>query len=395
MFMFSVASLLALLALSVTGSPVEVRNSPITLPMTRRPAFSNVTDLLRHDEALIAALTEYSTHGRRVQSVPLTDFYGGYSVPVRIGNPTTIYHLVVDSLYGITWVGASTRYVSGTGINTGVPMSFDYGYGSFQGTSFQDSMTFGPDNPSLSINYMQFGVAYNSEGFGYFDGVLGIGPRVFTGDIPTVTDYLFDQDSISQSVVSIFFQPAGVGAVEDSDGEISFGGVDRRRYAGRRIDYTYITDNPRSSQYWGIDQRHRWRRELWLHLSLDCIWYAFERYEAATGGIKNAATGLLQISLDQYNALRDLNFHIGGEVYEFTRNAQMWPRFLNYRLDGGGGDGDDDIFLIVRGLANPTGSGLDFINGYVFLQRFYIVLNSSTRPRVGFASTPFTYYISN
>ncbi|KAG2352026.1 aspartic peptidase domain-containing protein, partial [Suillus spraguei] len=392
--MFSVASLLALLALSVTGSPVEVRNSPITLPMTRRPAFSNVTDLLRHDEALIAALTEYSTHGRRAQSVPLTDFYGGYSVPVRIGNPTTIYHLVVDSLYGITWVGASTRYVSYTGINTGVPMSFDYGYGSFQGTSFQDSMTFGPDNPSLSINYMQFGVAYNSEGFGHFDGVLGIGPRVFTGDIPTVTDYLFDQGSIFQSVVGIFFRPADAGAVENSDGEISFGGVNRQ---------SDITANPRSSQYWGIDQRITYGGVDILEdtagvVNCGCtfLWIAsdaFERYEAATGGIKNAATGLLQISLDQYNALRDLNFHIGGAVYEFTRNAQIWPRFLNYRLPGGGGD--DDIFLIVRGLANPTGSGLDFINGYVFLQRFYTVLNSSTRPRVGFAPTPFTYYISN
>jgi hypothetical protein len=62
---------------------------------------------------------------------------------------------------------------------------------------------------------------------------------------------------------------------------------------------------------------------------------------------------------------------------------------LNNRLDGGGGD--DDIFLIVKGLASPTGSGLDFINGYVFLQRFYTVFDGSIRPRVGFARTPYTH----
>ncbi|KAG2351431.1 hypothetical protein BDR07DRAFT_1444360 [Suillus spraguei] len=72
-------SLLALLDLSVMGSPVEVRNSTITLPMTRRLTFSNVTDLLRHDEALVAALREYNTHGRRA-TVPLTTFHWGYTV---------------------------------------------------------------------------------------------------------------------------------------------------------------------------------------------------------------------------------------------------------------------------------------------------------------------------
>ncbi|KAG2361771.1 aspartic peptidase domain-containing protein [Suillus spraguei] len=388
--MFSVASLLALLALSVTGSPVEVRNSPITLPMTRRPAFFNVTDLLRHDEALVAALTEYSTHGRRAKNFPLTDFHGGYAVSIGIGNPATTYHLIVDSLYGITWVGASTRYMSSTGINTGMSMRFDYGYGSVQGTLFEDSMTFGTDDPLLSINHMQFGVASTSEGFG-FDGVLGIGPGAFTGGIPTVTDYLFKQKFIQRRVVSIFFQPAGAGAVQDGDGEISFGGVNQHRTAGY-IGYTEITANSRSSQYWGINQRITYGDSTvilgdtagvvncgctFLYIASD----AFERYKTATGGIENAATGLLQISPDQH------------EVYAFIPNAQIWPRSLNHMLDGGGSK--DDIFLIVQGLADPTGSGFDFINGYVFLQRFHAVFDSGKKRRVGFARTLFTYSTDN
>ncbi|KAG2356703.1 aspartic peptidase A1 [Suillus spraguei] len=404
--MFSVASFLALLVLPVTGSPVEVRNSPITLPMTRRLTFSNVTDLSRHDEALIAALTEYNAHGRR-DSVPLSNFVWGYSVSVSIGNPTTIYNLIVDSASAITWVGANTRYVSNTGTDIGVPVGGHYHFGSFQGTLFKDSMTFGTNGPS--INQMQFGVASTSQGFA-FDGVLGIGPRDLTrgtlnspeATLPTVADYLVQRGAIRKPVVGIFFQPISAGTALIGDGEISFGGANRQRYTGR-IQYTDITLTPHSSQYWGIDQAITYGDThildytagivncgcTFLYIASD----AFERYQAATGGTMNAANRLLQISPNQYTALRNLYFHIDEYTYRFVPNAQIWPRSLNYRLDGGGDD--NDIFLIVKGLDSPTGSGFDFINGYVFLQRFYVVFDGSMRPRVGFARTPYTRANSN
>ncbi|KAG2357539.1 aspartic peptidase A1 [Suillus spraguei] len=403
--MFSVAFFLALLALPVTGSPVEVRNSPITLPMTSRLAFSNVSDLLRHDEALIAALTQYNAHGRR-DSVPLTNFDWGYSVSVGIGNPTRFYNLIVDSASAITWVGAYNQYVSSTGTNIGVPVGGIYQFGSFQGTLFEDSMTFGPDQ--LSINGMRFGVASTSEGFA-FDGVLGIGPRGLTRGIlnspeatlPTVADYLVQRRAIRKPIVGIFFQPIGVGAPLIGGGEISFGGANRQRYTGR-IEYTDITLTPYSSQYWGIDQAITYGDTpildytagivncgcTFLYIASD----AFERYQAATGGTMNA-NGLLQISFNQYLALHNLYFRIGEYTYRFVPNAQIWPRSLNYRIDGG--DGDDDIFLIVKRLDLPTGSGLDFINGYVFLQRFYAVFDGSITPRVGFARTLYTRDKSN
>ncbi|KAG2355053.1 aspartic peptidase domain-containing protein [Suillus spraguei] len=382
----------------VTGSPVEVRNSPITLPMTRRLAFSNVSDLLRHDEALIAALTEYNAHGRR-DSVPLKNFHWGYTVSVDIGNPTRTYELIVDSASAITWVGGHTQYVSSTGTNIGVPVGGTYQYGSFQGTLFEDSMTFGTDE--LSIDRMRFGVASTSQGFA-FDGVLGIGPRGLThGTLPTVVDYLVQQYAIRRPIVGIFFKPIGVGAALIGDGEISFGGANRQRYTGT-IRYTDITDIPPSSQYWGINQRITYGDTpildytagivncgyTFLYIASD----AFERYQAATGGTMNAANGLLQISHIQYLRLHNLYFHIGQVTYIFVPNAQIWPRSLNHKLDGGG---DDDIFLVVKGLEFATGSGLDFINGYVFLQRFYVVFSGSMRPRIGFARTLYSRDESN
>ncbi|KAG2071175.1 hypothetical protein BDR04DRAFT_1154783 [Suillus decipiens] len=77
-------------------------------------------------------------------------------------------------------------------------------------------------------------------------------------------------------------------------------------------------------------------------------------------------------------------------IYKLSSNAQIWPRSLNYNINGGG----NDIFLIVKALATPTGAGCDFINGYVFLQRFYAVFDSGKR-RIGFAKTKFTYATSN
>ncbi|KAG2065562.1 aspartic peptidase A1 [Suillus decipiens] len=407
--MFSVVFLLALLAFSVTGLPVEVRNSPITLPMTRRLAFSNVTDLLRHDEARLVAFGEYSTHGRRDADdslfpvVPLShanlgNAFTGYTVSVGIGNPLITYNLIVDSASAITWVGAGLPYLSRSGVDTREPVEVNYRYGSFKGTIFQDEFYFGVKK--LSIPRLRIGVASTWEGVAV-DGVLGIGP-ISSGigalqnlpeqTIPTVTDRLVAQGSITRSVIGVFFQPV-VSGIENL-GELSFGGTNPERYL-RPIIYTDVTTTAPSSRYWGINQRITYGNTeilaytagvvdsgcTFLYLAID----AYDRYQAATGGTVNPANGLLQISLEQYKQLRSLTFHIGDRNYYLIPNAQIWPRCLNYNINGG----DNDIFLIVKALATPTGAGYDFVNGYVFLQRFYIAFDSG-QGRVAFAKTKFT-----
>jgi len=68
-----------------------------------------------------------------------------------------------------------------------------------------------------------------------------------------------------------------------------------------------------------------------------------------------------------------------------TPNAQIWPRHLNAMLGGEPGK----IYSIVSDLGSPSGSGLDFINGFGFLQRFYSVYDT-TNKRAGIAETPCT-----
>ena len=56
---------------------------------------------------------------------------------------------------------------------------------------------------------------------------------------------------------------------------------------------------------------------------------AFQRYQAATGAVPDATTGLLSLTLEQFNNLKSLSFIINGVTFQFTANAQIWPvRFL-------------------------------------------------------------------
>ncbi|KAG2357433.1 hypothetical protein BDR07DRAFT_1490706 [Suillus spraguei] len=403
MFMFSVAYLLALLAVSITASPVEVRNRPITLPMTRRSTFSNVTDILRHDEARLAALMEYSTHGRRV-NVPLLSNNFGYITSIVVGSdPITAYNLIVDSYYSVTWIKPKNMHVSSTWVDTRKPVAVTYrdGNGFFQGTMFQGTLY----SNGFAVTNMPIGVASTWNGIGY-EGILGIGPAVSSRGaltsspqemIPSITDYLYAQRTIPMPVVGISFQPTIAGIV--NYGELTFGGDDPTKYIDS-IEFTDITTAFSSSLHWGINQKIAYGGMEIMPLTagvVDCdvtflyiAYDAYEKYKAATGGVLYEATQLLRISHYQYHVLQIMYFGIGQRVYSLIPNGQIWPRSLNRFVLGG----DDDIFLIVKSMPAHSGTGFGFINGVVFLQRFYTVLDSAGS-RIGFALNHHTYDESN
>jgi len=76
--------------------------------------------------------------------------------------------------------------------------------------------------------------------------------------------------------------------------------------------------------------------------------------------------------------------------FEFTKNAQTWPRSLNTAIGGSA----STIYLAINDIGSPSGSGLDFILGLPFLQRFYVVLDTGHH-HVGIATTPFTDATTN
>ncbi|KAG2364351.1 aspartic peptidase domain-containing protein [Suillus spraguei] len=393
------------LALSITGSPVEVRNSLVTIPLTRRLNFSNSTiDFLQHDKARLAAFRGYNMHDRRADnSIPVKTSFFDYHVQVGIGNPPTTYSLVLDTGSSITWVGTGKSYVrTDTSVNSERLVEVKYGYR----TIFYDTVTLGC---GVTVTEFPLGVASTRNGFDSGeDGIFGIGPEDLTrgtmpqdleGTIPTFTDYLYKQRKIRRHVVGIFFQP--VTTEPDSEvGELTFGGPDRTKYVGR-VAYTPITAVPPASRFWGINLSITYgSREIlgftagivdtgttFLHIAPD----AYIKYKDATGGAYDPPTGLLRITTRGYSALQNLEFHIGDQMFSLTPNAQIWPRSLNYKLNGGA---PRAIYLIVDDGGMRSGRWGDFIIGYTFIQRFYTVFDRYNS-RVGFALTPFSEAITN
>ncbi|KAG2073212.1 acid protease [Suillus decipiens] len=406
--MFPAASLLTLLlVLSITGSPVKAGNSPVPVPMSKRLKFSNATtnNLLVRDIARVKSLMDPSTRGHSVPNVPVISDSVSYTVSVGVGEPPTNYTLIVDTGSSNTWIGAAVPYVP-TGSSIGIgPVGVLYGFGFFAGTEYLDIVTLSTE---LGITPQSIGVASSSGGVDV-DGILGIGPTDLTLNtlknypaqaIPTVTDNLYQQVSIPAAVVGVFFQPEGSPGA-DMDGELAFGGANPSRCKGE-IVYTSITKSQPASQYWGIDQSITYGSTTilsstagivdsgttYLFITSD----AYQTYQVATGGTLDQSTGLLMITSEQYGALENLDFHIGGQVFSLTPNGQIWPRSLNTKIGGLTGS----IYLIVCDievyLHGPV--GYDFINSYVFMQRFYTVFDTANS-RVGFATTPFTDATTN
>ena len=77
-------------------------------------------------------------------------------------------------------------------------------------------------------------------------------------------------------------------------------------------------------------------------------------------------------------------------TYELIPDAQLWPTALNEAIGGSA----DSLYLVVSDLGSSTGEGLDFINGYAFLERFYSVYDT-TNSRVGLAKTEYTNATTN
>ncbi|TFK41838.1 aspartic protease [Crucibulum laeve] len=400
-----------LLALTVAANPVLLPRSSVTLPLSRRVNVTSVHNLVRHDVTRAKALKARGlakANGFSVDAVineQVDNQAVTYVASVGVGSPATTYSLLIDTGSSNTWVGAGKAYVrTSTSVQTSNRVSVTYGSGSFSGTEFTDQVTLAS---GLVIPNQSIGVASTSEGFDGVDGILGIGPVDLTSDtlspatsslVPTVTDNLFSRKTITANEIGISFEPT---TTEDSlNGELTWGGTDSTKFTGS-ISFTPITGTSPANEFWGINQSIRYGTSTSILSTTAGIvdtgttlvliaTDAFNRYVRATGAVNDAATGLLRLTAAQFANLQSLFFTTNGVTYELTANAQIWPRSLNADIGGTAGS----IYLIVADIGSPSGEGLDFINGFAFLERFYSVFDT-TNKRVGFATTPFTRATTN
>ncbi|KAG6919007.1 hypothetical protein DXG01_009717 [Tephrocybe rancida] len=403
-----------LLPLVISAKPVVVQESPVKLPLARRLNITSVHNLLRHDVArakFLRAKAEAKLRGasnfnaRAIINEQVDNQAVTYIASIGVGSPATTYELLVDTGSSNTWVGATAAYVRTTAsASTGNSVSVTYGSGSFSGSEFTDTVTIAP---GLVITGQSIGVASTSTGFEGTDGIIGIGPVDLTLGtlspatntlIPTVTDNAFARGIISSNSIGISFEPTTTDEI--LNGEITWGGTDSAKFSGP-LSFAPLTNTEPASEFWGISQSIRYSTgttiltansgivdtgTTLLLLASD----AFARYRTATGAVLDNTTGLLRITAAQFANLKSLFFTINGVTFEFTANAQLWPRSLNTAIGGRA----NNIYLIVGNLGTPSGEGFDFVNGFAFLERFYSVFDTANR-RVGFATTPFTTATTN
>ncbi|CAA7264889.1 unnamed protein product [Cyclocybe aegerita] len=402
-----------LLAFSVAANPVVIDRSPVTLHLSRRVNVTSIHNLLRHDQVRAKALK--AKGAAKAAGVPLDtraiineqvdNQAVTYVASVGVGSPATTYSLLIDTGSSNTWVGAGKAYVrTSTSTQTRNRVSVTYGSGSFSGTEFTDRVTLAA---GLVIPQQSIGVASRSSGFDSVDGILGIGPVDLTEGtlspatnsiVPTVTDNLFSQGTITNNEIGISFEPTTT--LEALNGELTWGGTDSSKFTGS-ITFIPVTNTEPASFFWGINQSIRYGTSTnilsttagivdtgttLILLATD----AFNKYRTATGAVVDNTVGLLRITTAQFANLQSLFFTTGGRSFELTANAQIWPRSLNTAIGGTA----NSVYIIVADLGSISGEGLDFINGYTFLERFYSVFDTANN-RVGFATTPFTTATTN
>ncbi|PIL28664.1 transporter [Ganoderma sinense ZZ0214-1] len=408
------SALLLSLALSVSAGVTTHNTSPVTLALTKQFNLTGASKMLEIDQARAKALktrSKASTSQARhavPASFPLTNPVMYYSTPVGIGSPPKTYQLIVDTGSSNTWVGAqrSKSALPRSSKPTGDTVELEYGSSRFVGTEYKDTFHVG----DMPIANQGFGEALFTKGFNNLgaDGILGMGPTGLTCDtlfpstskcVPTVTDSAFAQNVIDAREVGMSFVPAMTPG--DTNGELTLGGTDPSKIDGA-LTYVPITTTSPASRYVGFEQAVAYgdadnviltktagitdTGTSMVLLATD----AFEQYKTQTGAVMDNKTGLLRVTPEQFGRMRSLVFTIGQTPFDFTPNAQAWPRQLNKAIGGS----PDFVYLMVGDLGSKSGGGLDFINGMAFLERFYQVYDS-TNNRVGFAPTYYTYSLIN
>ncbi|THH28715.1 hypothetical protein EUX98_g5470 [Antrodiella citrinella] len=416
-----VTSALALLlaASSVVAKPVTVKDSPVTMSFARRMNVTGGADILKMDRARATSLkVRSSTHGAKTKDelmknavgaafgVPSTNQGVSYVVEVVIGTPPTTYDMLVDTGSSNTWICCEIDYFpSNTSFDTGNSVYVEYGSGVMLGEQYLDVVHIAP---GFTITNQSLGVALIAEGFDGVDGLLGLGPQYLTyGNlfpdattyVPTVVDNLYDQGVIPKPFIGISFQPTTV--MNTTNGEITFGQVDQTKIQGQ-INYVPITETLPSAYYVGINQTITYGNHKTMVLNntagitdtgttlLLLASDALATYQSLTGAVLDSDVGLLKLTPAQFANLQSLWFTIGDDTYEFTADAQIWPRTLNTAIGGT----SDFVYLIVSDIGSDGGTGMDFINGMMFLERFYTAYDTLGN-QFGIARTAETFVSVN
>ncbi|KAL7911456.1 putative aspartic protease [Trichoderma velutinum] len=374
-------------ATAALASPVKPSAKTTALPVKRVSNVKSLKSIVQKGQARINKINGVKDIEARASSGPVTNEDVSYVASVTIGGRS--WDLIVDTGSSNTWCGAqSSCEPSSTGKSTGGSVQVSYGSGSFSGTEYKDTVSFG----GLTVTSQSVGAARSSSGFSGVDGIIGFGPVDLTEDtvsnantVPTFMDNLYSQGSISSEVLGVSFLPESGSDSDDTNGELTLGGTDSSKYTGS-LTYFPTLQSGSAAPYWGI--------------SIASFTYGSTTLASSATGIVDTGTTLIYIPTKAYNAFLSAaggktdsssglavfskaptsNFAIkfGSTTYTLTPAQYLVPtsQYSFYGLSSG---------KYYAWINDGGSSGVNTIIGQKFLENYYSVFDT-TNARIGFAT---------
>jgi len=351
---------------------------PISKSTSGNPLTAN--DIVDRGHRRIAVYNRKPVHAHSDKAINKD---GSYVARVHFCSQT--FDLVVDTGSSNTWAGAGKPVSSSCGKSTGQSFSVTYGSGKVSGTEKIGPVSYA----GLVVRKQSFGVAASASGFGGVDGILGFGPVGLTSGtvsgaslVPTFTNNLYSQRSISKEVLGVYFAPERGSHTDDANGELTLGGVDPRKYDGP-LHYFPKTTAAGFSAYWGIDIEsvEYGSTELLSHghaivdTGTTVVYIPTPAYQAfltLTGGI--TASGLARFTK---KPTHKFTINIGSHSFPLTPSQYLVPlaQYSHFKLTPG---------FFYAWITDGGATGVNFLIGQKFLEHYYSVYDT-TKSRIGLA----------
>ncbi|KAF7947584.1 hypothetical protein EAE96_008668 [Botrytis aclada] len=376
-------------AAAVSASPIAQVKSSV-LPLSRNHNVTSIKNIVDKGQARLNKVNGIATTDKRataVSSGAVTNEDVSYVAPVVIGGAT--WSLIVDTGSSNTWCGAqSSCEETSTGVASGGTVSVSYGSGSFSGREYTDTVSFG----GLTVKSQSIGAATSASGFPGVDGILGVGPVDLTegtvsglSTVPTFMDNLKSQGSITSEVLGVYFKPESGSDDDDTNGELTLGGVDTTKYTGTLTYFPKATSGD-ASYYWGINIAGFTYGTTSLATSATGIvdtgttliyipTAAYNKFLTATSGKTESSSGLAVFTT---KPTANFSIKFGTTTYTLTPAQYLVPtaQYSVYGLTSG---------KYYAWINDGGASGVNTIIGQKFLEQYYSVFDT-TNSRIGFAT---------
>jgi hypothetical protein len=247
-----------------------------------------------------------------------------------------------------------------------------YGAGPLSGYISVDTISFG----GFTVADQKFAEVNNVTGVagayldGPFDGIIGLGfDEISENGIPTPLEKLIRAGKLDKPEFAYYLKSGG-------DGEITFGGVNPRRFTGA-VSYVPVTKRG----WWqialgGVEVG---TTSIAINTTVPTIVDSGTSYiMGPTAEIDKIARAANATSTSDGNYM--ISCHSAGPAISFSLGGKQFAiEKADYTLDGG----DGTCYLAFFGLVEDL-----WILGDVFMRKYYTIFDygtPSTGPRVGFA----------